>query len=144
MSREVFTQIIMKSLKIVTILFVALALSTQIYAADKAENSEKKTAESVMVFAGEMETFDAEVLKVEMDQLSAFQKIRLIKLAIKDVKMAEATGQASVGLYVLAVLIPPLAVGIYSNWTMPTLYNLLWTCLFGFPGIIHAFIVLGR
>lgn len=114
------------------------------FAADEVVNNEKKTAESVMIFASEMETFDAEILKAEMDQLSVFQKIKLVKLAIKDAKMAEATGAAPIGLYVLAVLIPPLAVGIYSNWAMPTVYNLLWTCLGYFPGIIHAVIVLGR
>lgn len=134
----------MKSLKIVSILFFALALNTQMFAADKALKVEKKTAESVMVFASEMETFDAEILKAEMDQLSALQKIKLIKLAIKDARMAEATGAAPVGLYVLAVIFPPLAVGIYSNWAMPTVYNLLWTCLGYFPGVIHAVIVLGR
>ena len=135
----------MKSLKMMAILFFALALNTQINASTTLVNNEKKTAESVMAFANEMETFDAEVLKTEMMQLSTPQKIKLVKLSIKDVKKAEASGagKPSAGLYILAVLLPPLAVGIYTNWAMPTLYNLLWTFLGYLPGIIHAFIILG-
>jgi uncharacterized membrane protein YqaE (UPF0057 family) len=135
----------MKSIRILAILFFALAINIQVNASNKVK-SEKKTAESVMAFAKNMKTFDAEVLKAEMMQLSRAERVKLIRMAIKDVKMAEASGAAnpSVGLYILAVLIPPLAVGIYTNWGMPTLYNLLWTLLFWFPGVIHAFIVFGR
>jgi len=135
----------MKSIRIIAILFFALALNIQVNASNKV-NAEKKTAESVLAFANNMETFNAEVLKTEMKQLSISEKIKLVRLSIKDAKMAEVSGSGkpSAGLYVLAVLIPPLAVGIYTHWGMPTLYNLLWTCLGDIPGIIHAFIVLGR
>ena len=47
-------------------------------------------------------------------------------------------------LYVLAFLIPPLAVGIYTKWKMPTLWNVIWTWLGYFPGVIHAFIIFSR
>jgi len=135
----------MKSVKVLAILLFAFALNIHVNASTKV-NADKKTAESVMEFAKNMKTFDAVVLKAEMKQLSASERIKLVKMAIKDAKMAEASGSGkpSVGLYILAVLLPPLAVGLYTHWAMPTLYNLLWTLLFWVPGIIHAFIVLGR
>ena len=141
----------MKSIKLVAILFIAFALNFQVNASNKA-NREKKTAESVLSFANSMETFDVEVLKNEIKQLSIPERVKLVKLSIADAKNAEALSSASgsgserpsAGLYVLAVLIPPLAVGIHTHWKIATLYNLLWTLLWWFPGMVHAFIVLGR
>ena len=134
----------MKKIKFLVIA-IAILLCFQVNASNKVKN-EKKTAESVFAFANNMKTFNAEALKTEMQQLSISEKIKLVDLAIKDAKMTEASGsgKASAGLYVLAVLIPPLSVGIYTHWAMPTLYNFLWTCLGDVPGIIHAFIVLSR
>ena len=109
--------------------------------------SEKKTAESVFAIAKQMETFDADVLKAEMKGLSMSERAKLVKMAIKDAKAEQAAnvaGKPGAGLYILAILLPPIAVGIHTGWKKPTLFNLLWTFLFGVPGIIHAFIVLGR
>ena len=48
-------------------------------------------------------------------------------------------------LYVLCFFIPFLAVGLATDWDVKTvLINLLWTCLCGIPGIIHAFIVVSK
>jgi len=48
-------------------------------------------------------------------------------------------------LYILAILIPFVAVGIATNWDLlPVIFNILWTMLCGIPGIIHAFIVIKR
>lgn len=135
----------MKKKIIVTVLF-ALAIKFNVIAAEKVEN-EKKTAESVFAIAKQMETFDADVLKAEMKGLSMSERAKLVKLAIKDAKAeqkANVAGKPGAGLYVLAILIPPIAVGIHTGWKKPTLFNFLWTFLFGVPGIIHAFIVLGR
>jgi|GWRWMinimDraft_6_1066014.scaffolds.fasta_scaffold13935_1 uncharacterized membrane protein YqaE (UPF0057 family) len=135
----------MKRKIIVAVLFT-LALQFNVIAAEKVVN-EKKTAESVFAIAKQMETFDADVLKAEMKGLSMSERAKLVKMAIKDAKAEQAAnvaGKPGAGLYVLAILIPPVAVGIHTGWKKPTLFNLLWTFLFGVPGIIHAFIVLGR
>jgi uncharacterized membrane protein YqaE (UPF0057 family) len=48
-------------------------------------------------------------------------------------------------LYLLCILIPPLAVALVTDWDWTTIiYNLLWCLLCFFPGIIHAFIVVNR
>ena len=143
----------MKLLKLIAILFFALAINTQVNASTKA-NREKKTAESVLAFASSMETFDADVLKAEIRKLSIPERVKLVKLSVADAKKAEAAALAaspgsaaarpSAGLYILAVLIPPVAVGIHTNWQLPTLYNLLWTLIFWLPGVVHAIIVLER
>lgn len=48
-------------------------------------------------------------------------------------------------LYLLCFFIPWLAVGFATDWDIKTvIINLLWTCLCGIPGIIHAIIIVGR
>ena len=48
-------------------------------------------------------------------------------------------------LYLLCFFIPWLAVGLATDWDVKTVViNLLWTCLCGIPGIIHAIIIVGR
>lgn len=135
----------MKSLKITTIFLFTLALNNHVNAANEI-NKGKRTAETVFAFASKMETFDAEVLKAEMKNLSISEKVKLVKMSIADAKQAQLSGsdKPSAGMYILAVLIPPVAVGIHTNWGMPTLYNVLWSCLGYLPGVIHAFVVLGR
>lgn len=135
----------MRYLKLIPIFLFALALSTQVNASTKPAKN-KKTAESVYAFTKEMKTFDDKVLREEMSNLSITEKIKLVKMALKDAKQSEINGseKPSPGLYILAILIPPIAVGIHTDWGKPTLYNLLWTVCGDLPGIIHAFIVLGR
>lgn len=56
-----------------------------------------------------------------------------------------SNGHSMLLLYILAIFIPPVAVGLVTDWeTDPVLFNILWTLLCGLPGIIHAFIIIGR
>lgn len=102
----------------------------------------------IIELAENIDEFDkesAKMLKSEIKTLSVRERVKLAKYAIKEAKKAKKTGNTEVAkpvLYVLAVFIPPVAVGLYTNWEMPTLWNLCWTCLFGFPGIIHAFYII--
>jgi uncharacterized membrane protein YqaE (UPF0057 family) len=104
-----------------------------------------KTADEVFAFAKSMTEFDATAFQNQVSELTFIEKTKLINLAIADVKACEQTQEASVGEYILAILLPPLAVGIHTDWAgKPTISNVLWTCLGYAPGIVHAFIVLGR
>ncbi|MDI1234067.1 MAG: YqaE/Pmp3 family membrane protein [bacterium] len=48
-------------------------------------------------------------------------------------------------IYILCFFIPPIAVGLITDWdATPVISNILWTLLCGIPGIIHALIVVGR
>lgn len=48
-------------------------------------------------------------------------------------------------IFILCFVFPPLAVGLATNWDTTTIiYNLLWCLLCGFPGVIHAIIIVGR
>lgn len=48
-------------------------------------------------------------------------------------------------LFILCFIFPPIVVGLVTDWdTEIIIYNLLWCILCGFPGIIHALIILGR
>lgn len=64
----------------------------------------------------------------------------------KAVKSSKKSDDVPVGLlYVLCFFFPFVAVGIVTDWDIPTvLINLLWTLLCGIPGIIHAIIIVGR
>ncbi len=134
----------MKKLKLIlcTLLMSCLAMS----AFAGTSTTEKQTAEDVFKMASTMTMDDQDALKRAYDALPAKEKTKLIELAVNDAKAAQALGKAdaSVGLYILAVLIPPVAVAIYTDLGMPTVWNILWTLLGYIPGIIHAFIVLSR
>jgi len=63
----------------------------------------------------------------------------------KIVKKALKNGPSTGLLYVLCFFIPWVAVGLATDWDVKTVViNLLWTCLCGIPGIIHAIIIVGR
>jgi uncharacterized membrane protein YqaE (UPF0057 family) len=63
----------------------------------------------------------------------------------KIVKKALKNGPSTGLLYVLCFFIPFLAVGLATDWDVKTVViNILWTCLCGIPGIIHAIIIVGR
>ncbi|MEN9742795.1 MAG: Proteolipid rane potential modulator [Bacteroidota bacterium] len=48
-------------------------------------------------------------------------------------------------IFILCFVLPPLAVGLVTNWdTTIIINNLLWCLLCGFPGMIHAILVVGR
>ncbi len=48
-------------------------------------------------------------------------------------------------LFILCFIFPPIVVGLVTDWdTEIIIYNILWCFLCGFPGIIHALIILGR
>ena len=127
-------------IKIIVTLLFTLALKFNVIAAERVEN-ENKTAESVFAVA------KVDVLKAEMKGLSMSERAKLVKMAIKDAKAEQKVnvdGKPGAGLYILAVFLPTVAVGIHTGWKRPTFYNLLWWTLGGLPGIIHAFVVLGK
>ncbi|MCX6182821.1 MAG: YqaE/Pmp3 family membrane protein [Bacteroidetes bacterium] len=48
-------------------------------------------------------------------------------------------------LIILCFIIPPVAVGLATNWEItPLVINILLTFLFWLPGVIHALIVVLR
>ncbi len=132
----------MKKLKLMlcTLLMCCMAMSAF------AETSEahKLTADDVYKMAATMTIDDQDALKHAYDALSPREKSKLISLAIDDAKEAHALGKpdASVGMYILAVLLPPVAVAIHTDLGMPTVWNILWTLLAWLPGVIHAFYIL--
>jgi len=70
----------------------------------------------------------------------------IMKAAVKKMTKPNKTADADmILLYVLCVFIPPLAVGLATDWeSTPVISNILWCFLCGLPGIIHAFIVVNR
>ena len=134
----------MKIVKTVFALAIAVFFAGNLLASP-ATNCEKKTAESVFAFAKEMKKFDEKAFKAEVNELSFGQKVKLVNLAIQDVKLCAVQGNATIGEYSLAVLLPPVAVGLHTDWAaVPTLSNCAWTLLWWLPGIVHAIYILER
>lgn len=107
-----------------------------------------KTAEDIIQFAENMEELDAALLKSEIKTLTVAEKVRLAKIVhkqAKDYKDGVTSVAPSKGvLYVLAIILPPVAVGLATDWQKPVIFNILWLLLGGLPGIIHALIVVSR
>ncbi len=81
-------------------------------------------------------------------KLTVKDKIKVAKAVNKMKKAAkhgDADGIPTVLLFVLAVLLPPLAVGLVTDWDLEeTLINVGLTFLCWLPGIVHAIIVVSR
>jgi uncharacterized membrane protein YqaE (UPF0057 family) len=128
-----------------TLLIICLGsfiFSSTAFAADnntKTTSSEKSTKNEKKV---EKTTKSKEVKKLTLKQ-----KFKLIKQFRKERKKLRKMGVKSdapmILLYILAVLLPPVAVGIYTDWeAKPTLIDLLLTLIFWIPGIVYAFYIL--
>ncbi len=93
-----------------------------------------------------MPNLDYTKTKIDFKNNESIVIKKIVDTKIKTTKKAKGGGYngSMVVLYILAFFIPPLAVGIFTRCGMPTLWNILWTLLFFFPGIIHAIIVLRR
>ena len=140
----------MKSILLVVAMLLVGIVSLN---AANSKQSENKTAKSVLALAesmAELTPANSLLLKNEIKELSLGERIKLAKMTYKMAKDANNSSnsedrvKAKPGLYILALFIPPLAVGLHTDWTKPTVYNFIWTLVGGLPGIIHAFIVLGR
>ena len=71
------------------------------------------------------------------------QEMKTLRKVLKTQKKSD---DIPVGLlYVLCFFIPFLAVGFVTDWDVTAMIvNILWTCLCGIPGIIHAIIVVSK
>jgi uncharacterized membrane protein YqaE (UPF0057 family) len=80
----------------------------------------------------------------EYKKLKFREKLKLIREMRKELKKQKKGGSdvPMVVLIILAIFLPPIAVGLYTNWDTPTLWNLLFWIFFIIPGIVHAFYIL--
>jgi uncharacterized membrane protein YqaE (UPF0057 family) len=105
-------------------------------------NSVATTPQVVSVKGMANQTISANQTNNEVKQISK-EEMKSLRKAVKSSKKSD---DVPVGLlYVLCFFFPFIAVGIVTDWDIPTvLINLLWTLLCGIPGIIHAIIIVGR
>ena len=105
-----------------------------------------QNADDVFLLSEKIGNTDPTLLKANIDHLSLIEKIKLSKSAYKQAKEAKAVGEkpSKAVIYILCAIVPPVAVGIWTDWSKPTIYNLIWTCAFGLPGVVHAYMVVSR
>lgn len=134
-------------LKTILAFSMVILLAFSVEAAKKDPN---KTAEDIYTYVSKVEHFDKAAIKdlrSELKTLTKPERARLMDMVMKDVnevKSGQATASENmVAIYILAVLLPPVAVGLYTDWeTKPTVINLVLTLLGWLPGVVHAFIVI--
>lgn len=106
-----------------------------------------KTSE-VAAIKTEKNSNDVKAADKAQTKLTVKDKVKVVKAVNKMKKAAkrsDADGIPTVLLFVLAVLLPPLAVGLVTDWDLEqTLISLGLTILCWLPGIIHAIIVVDR
>lgn len=105
-------------------------------------NSIATTPQVVSVKGMADQTISVNQKNKEVKQISK-QEMKALHKAVKSQKQSD---DVPVGLlYALCFFVPFVAVGIVTDWDVPTvLINILWTALCGIPGIIHAFIVVSK
>jgi len=135
-------------LKSLSLLALSLFLLSGTAKADMPiEKPNDKVSEATPLQAPQMQTLKQDALKEQIKSLTFREKTKLFRKIRKETKIARKNGvkeTPKVLLYILAVFLPPIAVGIHTDWSISTLWNLLWTICFWIPGIIHAFyIILG-
>ena len=83
------------------------------------ENDNQKTAQSLFKYTAEnIQTITPEILKYELKSLSLKEQKRFYVLLYKKVIDANKNkvDVDPIVLYILAVILPPVAVGLYTNW----------------------------
>lgn len=139
--------IMKKMIQFVFVMLLSLA-STSIFAGNvTVDPKETNTAEEMYQMVEEnMANLDQTSFKAAYEQMTLSEKKALLVMAVNEVNASgsAASPDAMVAYYILAIIAPPIAVAIYTNLGMETVWNILWTLLGWIPGVIHAFIVLGR
>ena len=105
-----------------------------------------KIAQETFQDLAKLESLNKEIVEEKVSSLNFIQKLQLSKIALEAVKTkgVMSTQGPSVGMYILAVILPPLAVWLYTGDTNVTLINLLLTIIGWLPGVVHALVfVLG-
>lgn len=132
-----------KSILLFLTIFCITALNLS---AKTIENDNQKTAQSLFKYTAEnIQTITPEILKSELKSLSLKEQKRFYVLLYKKVIDANKNkvDVDPIVLYILAIILPPVAVGLYTNWEPePTLINLVLTCVLYLPGIVHAFYII--
>ncbi|MFN5417071.1 MAG: YqaE/Pmp3 family membrane protein [Flavobacteriia bacterium] len=86
------------------------------------------------------------LVELKKDNKNSKAEKQVIKKAVKAIKKeSKKSDDMLILLYILCIFIPPVAVGLATDWDITTVViNVLWCLLCGLPGIIHAFIVVSR
>jgi len=124
-----------KNNKVEEILLANSSTGNNIEEVNNVTTFEKKEVENKII---KVDHTTASTAKTFSKKANVLSKAKTLKKATKKSKKDDDT----ILLYILCFLIPPIAVGLATNWDEKTLIiNIILTLLCGIPGIIHALIV---
>jgi uncharacterized membrane protein YqaE (UPF0057 family) len=123
--------------------FMLFVFAFSISAVEKSNTAQKNSA---CASSGQIKEDKQESMTKQSKKLSLREKFKMVRQIKNEMHKAgrNKSNVPMIVLYILAVLLPPVAVGLYTNWGEPTLWNLLFTLLMWIPGIVHAFYILLR
>jgi len=97
--------------------------------------------ESVQINVVQLNNKETEQIIQSNQNLSKKEAKQIIKKGKKENSSNKSNDVPTVLLFILCFIIPPVAVGLATDWDLtPVLWNVVWTLLCGFPGVIHAII----
>ena len=100
------------------------------------DNSNEKTEVNVKT-----STLEVKIEKTKRNSVSIQNKLESKKLS----HTKKGSDVPFVLLVILCFIIPPVAVGLATDWDLtPVLWNIVWCVICGVPGIIHALIHVTR
>ena len=134
--------------KSIILLFAFISLGITNLSAKTKKLDPKYTAEMLYNFtADNIETITPDALKAEVNKLTLKEQRKLFTKVYNQFKQSQKNGSEvdKVVLYILAVFIPPVAVGLHTNWeSTPVLINIILWILGWIPGVVHAFYVISN
>jgi len=119
---------------------LVIILSNTLQAVEKKGDMPSQKANSSV--QATMKSSDGKTVAIKLTFKEKMNLIKEIKKESKKAGIKKKSGTPMVILYILAIILPPLAVGIFTDWGEPTLWNLLFTICFWIPGVVHAFYIL--
>jgi uncharacterized membrane protein YqaE (UPF0057 family) len=100
-----------------------------------------KANESVQINVGQLNKKETEQNIQSNQNLSKKEVKQIIKKGKNENSYNKSSEVPTVLLFILCFIIPPVAVGLATDWDLtPVIWNVVWTLLCGFPGVIHAII----
>ncbi|HVZ26876.1 MAG TPA: YqaE/Pmp3 family membrane protein [Sediminibacterium sp.] len=136
----------MKNLSIIAIAAICFIAASSAHASEFIDSKKDSSSFASPVILNDAVVDDALLQFKSLKRVERKERVREVKRVLKDFKAQKAAGgdvsTNTVLLAILAVLLPPLAVGLHEHALNGKFWlSVLLTLLFWLPGIIYALIV---
>lgn len=136
----------MKNISRIAIAAICFFATAGVHASEPANAKKDSSTTTSTVLLNDASVDDAMMKFKSLKRVERKERVREVKQLLKDFKAQKAAGEDvstnTVLLAILAVLLPPLAVGLHEHELNGKFWlSVLLTLLFWLPGVIYALIV---